>query len=343
MNPSVVVKFRPGGPWRPGPENGAPDRVDFVYHSDSLYSAVTHAMAQMGSLDEWLDATARSATGPEVWFSSCFPFTGDTVFVTPPRTVWPPAVTARIRWKGARFVPLDVVDALLCGDTLDEAHWLVDGLSQCLLQPGQFGPFRTTVRLGAAVDRMGGGVLPHRAACLEFSADSGIWMIASFASEEARVRWQAPLQGALRLLADNGIGGKRSLGWGHMDSVEFLEGTLPHMLLPRSAAGEEDYWSMGGETPQSYWLLSLFVPSPSDSISWDQGNYGVVTRSGRIDSLAGAGQLKKLQNMIAEGSVIVAGAPPAGAAMDVAPDGFAHPVYRSGFALAVPLRPQGAV
>jgi CRISPR type III-A-associated RAMP protein Csm4 len=339
MIPSVVVKFRPGGPWRPGPDNGAAERVDFVFHSDSLYSAVTHAMAHVGSLDEWLDATARSAAGPQVWFSSCFPFTGDTVFVTPPQTVWPPAVSAKVRWKGARFVPLDVVDALLSGDTLDEAHWFVDGLSECLLQPGQFGPFRSSLRLGAAVDRLGNGVLPHRSACLEFSADSGIWMVACFASDEARDRWQAPLRAALRLLADSGIGGKRSRGWGAMDSVEFLEGTLPQLLLPRSSAVEDDFWS--AET-QSYWLLSLFVPSPSDTVLWDQGNYSVVTRSGRIDSTAGAGQLKKLQHMIAEGSVIVAGTRPSGSASDVAPDGFAHPVYRAGFALAVPLRPQGA-
>lgn len=337
MIPSVVVKFRPGGPWRPGPENGAADRVDYVYHSDSLYSAVTHAMAQLGSLDEWLDATARSATGPQVWLSSCFPYTGDTVYVTPPRSVWPPAVSAKVRWKGARFVPLDVVDALLAGDTLDETHWFVDGLSECLLQPGQFGPFRTSLRLGAAVDRMGSGVLPHRAACLEFSADSGIWMIVSFAGDEARERWNGPVRAALRLLADSGIGGKRSLGWGQMDAVEFIEGTVPEMLLPRSSL----LIAEATET-QDYWLLSLFVPSAADNVRWDQGNYSVVTRAGRVSSTAGAGQLKKLQNMVAEGSVVVAAGPPTGAATDVAPDGFPHPVYRSGFALAVPLRPPGA-
>ena len=41
--------------------------------------------------------------------------------------------------------------------------------------------------------------------------------------------------------------------------------------------------------------------------------------------------------MVAEGSVLCAAAQPRGSAADVAPDGFAHPVFRAGFALSVPL------
>jgi len=35
--------------------------------------------------------------------------------------------------------------------------------------------------------------------------------------------------------------------------------------------------------------------------------------------------------------VLVASSEPRGAAADVAPEGFPHPVYRSGFALAIPI------
>jgi hypothetical protein len=41
--------------------------------------------------------------------------------------------------------------------------------------------------------------------------------------------------------------------------------------------------------------------------------------------------------MVTEGSVLVARLEPNGAAVDVAPENFAHPVYRSGLALAVEL------
>jgi hypothetical protein len=41
--------------------------------------------------------------------------------------------------------------------------------------------------------------------------------------------------------------------------------------------------------------------------------------------------------MVSEGCVLAAGDEPVGVAVDVAPDGFAHPVYRSGLALALRL------
>ena len=50
-----------------------------------------------------------------------------------------------------------------------------------------------------------------------------------------------------------------------------------------------------------------------------------------------SGELKKQLPMIAEGSVVYAPAAPRGSAPDVAPDGFAHPVFRAGFALSIPL------
>jgi CRISPR type III-A-associated RAMP protein Csm4 len=88
---------------------------------------------------------------------------------------------------------------------------------------------------------------------------------------------------------------------------------------------------------RAHWLLSLFTPAPDDAIDWRRGNYTVVARGGRVDSPAGAGELKKQIQMIAEGSVLYAPTGPCGAAADVAPDGFAHPVFRSGFAVTMPL------
>ena len=89
--------------------------------------------------------------------------------------------------------------------------------------------------------------------------------------------------------------------------------------------------------PGQHWLLSLFTPAPDDSVDWRRGNYVVLARGGRVDSPAGSGELKKEIQMVAEGSVLCAAAPPRGSAADVAPDGFAHPVFRAGFALAIPL------
>ncbi|SRR5579883_1890454 len=330
MNPGLVVKLRPTGPWRIGPDSGARNQVDFIYHSDSLYAAVTSALARLGSLQEWLDATARNGA-PAVCFSSCFPFVDEIGFVVPPRTLWPPAapalLAARVRWKSARFVPLGIIPALLAGQPLDENEWAVDGPSGCLMPAGRSGPFRTGIRWNAAVDRLAGSTERHSTACLEFRPGAGLWAVVSFADEGARDRWQDPLKAAFRWLADSGFGGERSRGWGRAQMPEFTEGTLPGMIVE---AGEP-----GAGGPQ--WLLSLFTPSAADAVDWTRGNYTVMERAGRIESPAGYGELKKHLQMVAEGSVLYAGAALRGSAPDVAPDGFAHPVFRAGFAVSIPL------
>jgi CRISPR type III-A-associated RAMP protein Csm4 len=456
MNPGLVVKLRPSGPWRIGPDSGARNRVDVIYHSDSLYSAVTGAMARLGRLEDWLGATARSAA-PAVCFSSCFPFLNETNFAVPPRSVWPPASAAmtssRVRWKSARFVPLPVIRAVLAGRPLKD-HWSVDGPSGCLVPEGRPGPFRTAVRWSAAVDRLTGASERHSMACLEFRPGAGLWTVVGFADESARDQWADTVKAAFRLLADSGFGGERSRGWGRSESPEFIEGSLPELIVgvpqkaqerenpappaapvesteapaidvaesltveplaglatepaePRaeaaelapeiaaplemSAAPESPAEESPAQTAEStaeaaepspdtavpvepavavepadetaeppaieaaaepaeppaaapraasHWLLSLFTPAESDSVDWARGNYTVLARGGRVESPSGSGALKKQIQMVTEGSVLVAAAAPRGSAADVAPDGFAHPVFRAGFALAIPL-PEG--
>ena len=428
MNPGLVIMLRPAGPWRIGPDSGARNKVDVIYHSDSLYSAVTGAMARLGGLEEWLDATARAAV-PGVCFSSCFPFLDEIRFVVPPRTLWPPMspslMSAAVRWKSARFVPLEVVQAMLAGQALDKDQWSVDGGSACLVPVGRPGPFRTVVRWSAAVDRLSGASERHGVACIEFRAGAGLWTVASFADEAARDRWTEPVKAAFRLLADSGFGGERSRGWGRAESPEFVAGRLPELIVgqvsemgvggqgsgaevgvggrgsgvgeaepavvaqvPEPGAGEESAVEAQATEPvvepltepeaqpeseaptpdprpltpveaptpdpqpltpveapaepltpglQAHWLLSLFTPAATDTVDWARGNYVVLARGGRVESPAGSGDLKKQARMVAEGSVVYAERVPCGAAADVAPDGFAHPVFRAGFALSVPL------
>ncbi len=464
MNPGLVVKLRPAGPWRIGPDSGARNRVDVIYHSDSLYSAVTSAMSRMGTLSAWLDATARSQT-PAVCFSSCFPFLDNIAFVVPPRTIWPPTspalMSARVRWKSARFIPLSVVESILSGKRLNENQWSVDGASACLVPAGKPGPFRTSVRWNAAVDRLSGASERHATACIEFREGSGLWTVVGFHDENARDQWQDPVKAAFRLLADTGFGGERSRGWGRAETPEFVEGMLPELIIEyrrqepspappveeppgeeppitepippegpvpepeppveadaavtapsatdavESAAPEAEAvaalaFEAEGAPPvaaelsasaletvaletapaaepaepalsdapigaavrardltepmrlateraasptvpapamhlQAHWLLSLFTPAADDAVDWGRGSYTVLARGGRIDSPSGSGELKKQIQMVAEGSVLYADGVPLGAAADVAPDGFAHPVFRAGFALAIPL------
>ena len=209
------------------------------------------------------------------------------------------------------------------------------------------GPFRTALRSHAAVDRLRGFAIDvHRTACLEFSEGGGFWGVVSFSDEAAAAAWAEPLRTAFRLLADTGLGGERSLGWGRSAQPEFTEGALPDLIVtaPAAAPAEPVATDGEGEAPAprpapetAYWLLSLFSPAAGDTVDWQRGSYALAERGGRIESPVRSGEAKKVVRMVEEGSVLVAAAPPTGAAPDVAPEGFPHPVYRWGFALALPV------
>jgi CRISPR/Cas system CSM-associated protein Csm4 (group 5 of RAMP superfamily) len=331
---SYAVRFRPRGPWRFGPESGARDRVELIHHSDAVFSAVSSAMAQLGFGERWFQATAKSDGAPAVRFSSLYPFQGKNLLIVPPRGLWPPPESTKVRYKGARFVPLSVVDALLNGSPVDESRWAVDGESECLIPvDGAGGPFRVSMRSSAGVDRLRPGwVDAHATACLEFVRNSGLWLIVEFSDDDAAAEWERPVRSALHLLADSGLGGERSRGWGRSETPEWEPWTAswaaPEPGPDTSVAAPE-------KPERAYWLLSLYTPSTNDAIDWSRGSYRTVERGGRIESSAGWGEKKQTTVMIAEGSVLLAAAAPRGEVRDVAPAGFSHPVYRAGFALTV--------
>jgi CRISPR/Cas system CSM-associated protein Csm4 (group 5 of RAMP superfamily) len=300
-----------------GHHSGDRERVDAIFRSDALFSALTHAMRALGWLEEWLDATARAADAPAVRFSSLFPFIGKTRLITPPKTTWPPANSGKLYLSGIKLAPLEIAR----GGAIDESRWTPDGASECLIPSGSHPPFHVSVRSAAAVDRLTGAVEPHRVACLEFASNAGLWGV----FDAGGPMWESRMKSAFRLLADSGFGGERSRGWGRASEPQFSTGSA---LFPPAASNG------------SWWLLSLYSPHEADPIDWSKGQYTAVVRGGWTDSPAGSGA-KKSVRMIEEGSVLDAQSI-RGRAVDVAPDGFAHPVYRWGIALSVPAGPAPA-
>lgn len=338
MQPALLIRLRPRGPWRYGAGEGGNDRVDKIFRSDRLYSAVTSAMRQFGWMDEWFDVTAR-APAPQVVFSSLFPYQGEMLFALPPRTVWPPPpalVTApspvflsKIRWDAAEFVPTTVIDSLVTGRPILAEQWTPDPESGCLLRRDRpaTSPFRVVTRNRAAVDRLSGGAIQVESfACVEFEPNAGLWCAVRFADASAESRWSERLRAVFRLLGDTGFGAGRTIGWGQTAEPEIQSGTWPKIVLPRSARTNGASHSNGA--PAAYWLLSVYSPSPADTPDWESGDYQLVTRGGHD---------KKTTRMICEGSVITAAQEPSGVAVNVARDGHVHPIYRAGFAMAVRL------
>jgi CRISPR type III-A-associated RAMP protein Csm4 len=327
-SPGIVVRLRPIGPWRIGPNSGARERIDPVLHSDSLFSAVTCAMQQLGFLTHWLSVTAESDQ-PDVRITSAFPYAQQNLFVPPPRHTWPPGAGGKVRWKSARFVPISLTPVLLREEDLDQERWAVDPVSGCLLPVGKHGapqaPFRVGLRATAPVDRItrtSGEAFSS--ACLEFTQGSGMWCLILFANGAARESWAAKLRSAFRLLADTGFGGERSRGWGRSKPPQFQDVDLEQFLPAVQTEGGETAW----------WLLSLYAAGSRDNVDWRRGDYTLLNRSGRAER---TGLLKQASRMIEEGSVVFSSGAPVGSTRDAAPEGSPHPVYRWGFAAAFPV------
>ena len=347
MQPAVVIRLRPLGPWRCGVGIGH-QQVESAFRSDRLYSAVTLAMQRLDLLSEWLEATALSPN-PAVVFSSLFPFQGDTLFAPPPATVWPPPPSlltspspvflSKMRWAAAEYVPLSVTESLLLSQPLLADQWIVDGESGCLLRRDRpsTSPFRYSSRTSAGVDRVSETSGAARTlGCVEFENGTGLWGVARFADEASEAMWGERVRAAFRLLADTGFGGRRSSGWGQTAEPEFEAGDWPKLLLPKLAGASGSAPDSGSDAEGSsfFWLLSLYSPAPNDSVDWSSGDYRLTARTGRVESQVGSGAAKKTVRMISEGSVLSVREAPVGVAVDVAPENFSHPVYRAGFALA---------
>jgi CRISPR type III-A-associated RAMP protein Csm4 len=179
------------------------------------------------------------------------------------------------------------------------------------------------------VDRLqNAAVEVHSTACLEFTRAGGLWTIVQFSDEAALSQWQAPVRSALLLLADSGLGGERSRGWGRSEAPEWQP-----WLPPKGSSAQGGTSDQPGD--RAHWLLSLYTPAENDAVDWKRGNYATVSRRGRIESSARWGEAKQPTTMIAEGSVLLASNELRGAASNVAPADFPHPVFRAGFAVTV--------
>src|SRR5579875_1136971 len=303
MASALLIRLRPIGPWRYGPGDGAQDRVDTAYRSDRVFSAVTIAMRQLGFLDEWLDATARTAE-PQISFGSLFPYQGDALFSAPPANLWPPAAAQlsapnpaflnKIRWSEVRFVPVSVIESLLLGQPIPADQWVADAASGCLLRRDRPGspPFRVSVRSGAAVDRLTqSGLHVSSCACIEFEPDAGLWTVARFRDDSSEPAWSERLKACFRLLADTGFGGRRTSGWGKAETPVFRQGAWPGILLPKLGRSAQPDASSNGNG-SLFWLLSLYSPAGNDSVDWKSGEYRIVLRGGRVEADHSSGAQK---------------------------------------------------
>jgi CRISPR-associated protein Csm4 len=166
---------------------------------------------------------------------------------------------------------------------------------------------------------------------LAFAQGCGLWFAVRWLNQEPST--QALLESLLHDLADAGLGGERSVGFGAFS----LHPGTPLSISPASPA---DTWVS----------LSRYNPSPEEmpALQAPQSSYSIHTVTGWLESPARRGLRRRPLRMLAEGSVFgpLSQEVP-GRILDVRPDyakdtqPLDHPVYRCGLAFKVGIQTPG--
>jgi CRISPR-associated protein Csm4 len=171
-----------------------------------------------------------------------------------------------------------------------------------------------------AVDRVSSASNLFFAGRLQFAPECGLYFWVDFTDAEYR----SHLEAALAFLQDEGIGGRRSTGHG-----QFTFAAEEHAFPVIEGA---DAWV----------TLSLYHPRREEV---EQGvlrnaRYRRIYRHGWIYSPDGRNLRRKGLWMLSEGAVLPREV--LGTMEDLRPEiGFAHPVWRYGYALTMPMRLEG--
>lgn len=162
---------------------------------------------------------------------------------------------------------------------------------------------------------------------VSFSEGCGLWFgVCWLAPESERAGHQRMFEQALHALADAGLGGERSAGYGAFTWKS--QGTVD---WPDPAPG------------QLYVTLSRYHPRSCEtpaSFTGEGTAYSLQAVAGYLQSPLLASQRRRRLRLVAEGSVLRAGdSPPFGDLVDVRPQvgNFPHPVWRYGLACPVKL------
>lgn len=303
-----------------GIREGALEGTESVIHSDTLFSAFVNGYRLMYEGGKF-DALARQleADEPPLRFSSAFPFVSNNYYLPVPRNQIPKDKQA----KKVQFVELETWQRLINGENFEDLA--TSGSAKTLPPLGKDEDYQKEAMPWAVLDTPRVGLDRHsnhpgeryfHCGETHFADNAGLYFLADYRDDkirdEARAVW--------RLIADEGLGGDRTVGKGLFayPSAEplFLE-------VPDQAAG---------------WIsLSLYYPATDELFGLTDGYYDLIQRCGYIYSMGGRTLRRRPVSMFTEGSVFPSPSMRFGKLVNTTPERFTlHPVYRSGLALGVP-------
>ena len=325
------------------------EKTETYIPADTLFSALCHTWATFygtESLTQFLDPyTTESDTLPFM-LTSAFPFAYDIHFYpnvngldkhasslaeTHDNSPQPAGGLGGVdppskKIKRIQFVSQNIFQDIISGNPpkfneknviTGEKIWISCEESKQLptAKDDDFTVWTTQTRPRVTIGSQNAGSEIWHVQTVQFNQNCGLWFAARFDSDDT----QQKIETLLRVLGDTGIGGERNAGYGLFD---FKPKTVE---MPTTEAGDQ--------------FITLSPISPKSPQQLEQLLTGEVAYHLNFVNKDGTATHRKQVNMFAEGSVLnTSNEQPIGRLVDLSPNGYAHPVYRYGYAWPVTIK-----
>lgn len=363
----TAYHLKPRGPMHFGERGVGVETASVVFHADSLFSAICHAVLEAegeARLVEMLGEFKGEPANPPFLISSVYPAIGDVrllprPMVGAPRSPEAPRPTddtARKQGKKVRYYSWDLFGRAVRGEAVNPpAH------ENAQVAAGQSGDVWISVaerdRLGGdlwkttdrraepwwiggragrvprvTVDRITSASQIFHAARVQFVQGVHLYFMVIW----RRPGWRETIERILPALGDAGIGGERAIGHGQFDLLD-PTGTVLDLPVP--------------DAPDGFVTVAPYCPTPDELGVPDRMQSGVFATGASWDlsprggwmAVPGVSLRQSVVTMVSEGSTMhhPTGLPATenafGQLLNVTPVGYTrHSVYRYGFAFPWP-------
>ncbi|MDI9395021.1 MAG: type III-A CRISPR-associated RAMP protein Csm4 [Euryarchaeota archaeon] len=271
------------------------EESSLVLHSDTIFNAICNALAKLYGREWVTDFLRKFKKEPSFRISSGFPFAGQNLYFPKPMS------RANInndllqdyskKLKKTNYLRKDFFEKWIAEEELLEKDLKEitdnEAAKGCDEKDSGFGAGFLLPKVSISRESAESSI--YFLGSVRFKEDSGIWFILDCSSKE----YENNVISALRLLQHDGIGGKRTWGYG---SFSLKEENL-YLKLPDS---------------DSHLLLSLFYPEESDDPELDEkhlfsgknARWGFSLRGGYAYPYGSRSSSQKAQRLfIKEGSI----------------------------------------
>lgn len=290
-----IVKLNFTSPLHIGEVGIGLEESSLVLHSDTIFNAICNALSKLYGRD-WVTGFLRNfESNPPFRISSGFPFADQTLYFPKPMN------RANIvdgllqnyskKLKKTNYLTKGFFEKWIAEEKLSEKDLKEitenEAAKDCDDKDSGFGKGFLLPKVSISRESAESSI--YFLGSVRFKEKSGLWFILDCTSKE----WENRVRSALRLLQHDGIGGKRTWGYGSF----ILEEEILQLELPDSSA---------------HLLLSLFYPNESEDPAADEkqlfsgknARWGFSQRGGYAYPYGSISSAQKPQRLfIKEGSI----------------------------------------